>query len=348
MQQIKIVLAFFLLLLGFYDFALAKSNPNNQSDIQSNVEGQEGLKQIELAIASVNQQLRSVQSDIQLGKKSYENLLVQQNQYQDAIQNQKQNLISMIRLSYALERANPLKLLLNQQNLEQLDRNLSYSSSLNTARIQTITQLQNLIENVKRTQEALTEKIGQLNEQKKVLLLKKKNLQKLLAKRLQIIQQVQKNHENSGLEPEIVSSQNKSHWFFQQRLDNESEPSSSKSFNLLKGKLKWPVQGKFLTSVNAAEILAPAGEPVHAVYAGKIIFANWLKGMGLLIIVDHGQGYISLYGHLQHFAKKLGEHVQLNDVIGYVGDTGGISQAALYFQIREQGKAVNLKEWCTF
>ena len=80
------------------------------------------------------------------------------------------------------------------------------------------------------------------------------------------------------------------------------------------------------------------GEPVRSIYDGQIVYADWFKGFGQLIIVDHGKGYMSLYSHNRQLTRSLGEQIDVNDVIAYAGSTGGLSQPGLYFEVRYNGE----------
>jgi septal ring factor EnvC (AmiA/AmiB activator) len=92
-------------------------------------------------------------------------------------------------------------------------------------------------------------------------------------------------------------------------------------------------------------LAAPAGAEVKAVQGGRVIYADWLPGMGLLLVVDHGRGYLSLYGHNQDLAKKSGDTVRQGEVIAHVGDSGGQGVPGLYFEVRRNGKPVNPRQW---
>jgi septal ring factor EnvC (AmiA/AmiB activator) len=127
-------------------------------------------------------------------------------------------------------------------------------------------------------------------------------------------------------------------------------------FDKLKGKLAWPVQGRIAGDygqprdggpVKWSGVLLEArqGAPVRAVYHGRVAFADWLPGLGLLIIVDHGDGYMSLYGHNEALLKEPGDWVEPGEAIAQVGDTGGQPQPALYFEIRHDGEPTNPHPW---
>jgi septal ring factor EnvC (AmiA/AmiB activator) len=125
-----------------------------------------------------------------------------------------------------------------------------------------------------------------------------------------------------------------------------------------KGKLAWPVPGRLAGDYgqpraggpvkwNGVLLEAERGTPVRAVYPGRVAFADWLPGLGLLVIVDHGDGYMSLYGHNEALLKEPGDRVQAGEAIAEVGDSGGQARPGLYFEIRQNGEPANPHEWIT-
>lgn len=129
-------------------------------------------------------------------------------------------------------------------------------------------------------------------------------------------------------------------------------------FEKARGKLPWPVDGRLLarygtprgddvrTKWDGVLISAAAGSQVHAVHGGRVVFADWLRGAGLLVILDHGNGYLSLYGHNQSLLKNAGDMVKPGDAIATVGTSGGQATPALYFAIRQQGRPTDPVQWC--
>ncbi len=130
-------------------------------------------------------------------------------------------------------------------------------------------------------------------------------------------------------------------------------------FEQAKGKLPWPVDGRLLarfgetrgdderTKWDGVMISAAAGSQVHAVHGGRVVFADWLRGAGLLVILDHGNGYLSLYGHNQSLLKEAGDIVKAGEAISTVGNSGGGQDTpALYFAIRQQGRPSDPAQWC--
>lgn len=90
---------------------------------------------------------------------------------------------------------------------------------------------------------------------------------------------------------------------------------------------------------------ATPGTPVRAIHTGRVVYSDWLRGYGFMLIVDHGNGYLSLYGHNQTLLREVGDWVSAGDVLARSGDSGGAGDAGLYFEIRRQGKPVNPNGW---
>ena len=130
------------------------------------------------------------------------------------------------------------------------------------------------------------------------------------------------------------------------------------AFSAARGKLPWPVNGRLLARFGETRgddsrakwdgvmISASAGSQVHAVHGGRVVFADWLRGAGLLVILDHGNGYLSLYGHNQTLLKNAGDVVKSGEAISTVGNSGGQDTSALYFAIRQQGRPSDPTQWC--
>ncbi|WP_429071165.1 peptidoglycan DD-metalloendopeptidase family protein [Aeromonas dhakensis] len=121
------------------------------------------------------------------------------------------------------------------------------------------------------------------------------------------------------------------------------------------GSLRWPVQGPILIaygSPRTAELKwkgtligASEGTQVKAVAPGQVVYADWLDGFGMLLVIDHGRGYMSLYGHNQSLLRQVGQNVEQGEPVALVGDSGGQDRPGLYFEIRYQGEAINPTKW---
>ena len=128
------------------------------------------------------------------------------------------------------------------------------------------------------------------------------------------------------------------------------------SFVAMKGKLPWPTRGKLAKRYGASRVAnkikwngwlinTDLGSPVTAVHHGRVVFSDYLRGHGLLVVIDHGNAYLSLYAHNSELYKELGEWVNQGDLIAAVGDSGGLQDHALYFELRHKGNPVNPRSW---
>lgn len=138
--------------------------------------------------------------------------------------------------------------------------------------------------------------------------------------------------------------------------NNDEFSEANAAFFMLKGKLPWPIKGKLAADAGNERleairdgVLIEAGEgtEIHAVTNGKVVYSEWLRGYGLLMIIDHGKGYMTLYAFNQSLYKRVGDLVKAGEVIASVGQSGGRSRSGLYFGIRKDGKPVDPLEWCS-
>jgi len=131
---------------------------------------------------------------------------------------------------------------------------------------------------------------------------------------------------------------------------------NNKGFNLNKGKLPWPTRGKMVnlfgqSRQNSAmrwqglRFIAAEGTPIYSVYSGKVVFAEWFRGKGLLMIIDHGGGYMTLYAHNQSLIKDVGDTVKTGETIAIMGNSGGLPSPELYFELRLKGEPLNPSTW---
>ena len=134
---------------------------------------------------------------------------------------------------------------------------------------------------------------------------------------------------------------------------------AQRPFAQQRGRLPWPTKGTLAVAYGQPRsgsdgalrwqgvlIRAPKGQWVRAIAAGRVVFANWLSGYGLLLIIDHGDGFMSLYGHLEAIYRPVGAWVRAGEVVASVGDSGGLRSSALYFAIRHAGAPLNPAGWC--
>lgn len=270
---------------------------------------------------------------------------------------QESQLAAQLRSAYSAGYHDYLKLLLNQEQANQIQRNLSYYQYLNQARQQQIESFQATIEELNQVQIEQAEQVASLENNKQKQIADKRQLEKRKGLRQQRI--VALNQKLLTAEQQLAKLEAEEQSLVEalERLARLSRQSAElNGLGKLKRQLSWPVKGKVIKSFGSrkqgylkwkgALIQSPVGRTVSTVHNGTVLFSDWLKGYGLVIVVDHGKGYMSLYGHNQALLKNVGDRVETGEPIALVGQSGGQSQSGLYFEIRHNGQAVNPKLWC--
>jgi septal ring factor EnvC (AmiA/AmiB activator) len=270
-------------------------------------------------------------------------------------------LAGQIRAASMIGQEEPLKLLLNQQDPAQTGRVLTYYQYFGRARAAQIAAINSHIAELATIDAALAEqeaRLTALEEQQKGEVARLQAARERRGRALATLEVESKNRtrelarlkdQQGGLE-KLVRELRRA----LERIDKF--PTDSKdAFAKLRGKLTWPVSGKLLASFgqnraggvkwDGVLVSGTQGSAVRAVYHGRVIYADWLSGLGLLTIIDHGDGYLSLYGHNERLYKEVGERVTAGDTIATVGDSGGRSSPALYFEIRKAGRPIDPRPW---
>jgi septal ring factor EnvC (AmiA/AmiB activator) len=278
-----------------------------------------------------------------------------------ALAQDREALAGQIRAASMIGRQEPIKLLLNQRDPGQTGRVLVYYQYFGRARASQIAAIDAHLAEINEldTQLAAEEqRLLALEEQQRSEV---SRLQSARERRGRALVSLEAESKNRAKELERLKDQQGGLEKLVRELRRALEridkfPTDSKdAFAKLRGKLAWPVAGKLVASYGQTRaggmkwdgvLLAGAqGTPVRAVYHGRVVYADYLAGLGLLTIVDHGDGYLSLYGHNERLFKEVGERVTAGDTIATLGDSGGRSTPALYFEIRKAGKPVDPRPW---
>jgi septal ring factor EnvC (AmiA/AmiB activator) len=252
-----------------------------------------------------------------------------------------------------------IRMLLNQQDPATLGRLMAYYRYLNDFRADNIDTVTRHI----RELDALRANIAA--EEARVARLARERYDELgelnaaQDRRRDLLASLRKRMADEGQEVERLAAQEKDLSRLIAELTSilsDYPISSEDPFSDHKGRLTWPVAGILRHDFgqpraggsvrwNGVVLAAPRGREVRSVYHGRVVFADWLAGMGLLVIVDHGEGYMSLYGYNETILKNAGDWVAPGDVLATVGDSGGQSDTGLYFEIRSQTLPVNPRRW---
>jgi septal ring factor EnvC (AmiA/AmiB activator) len=321
---------------------------------------QRQLQESEEDIGEVALRLETLHGALSDKQLTLANFKQEQEQLQSQLNAQRQKLAQQIRAAYIMGRQDYLKLWLNQEDSSITGRMLTYYDYFNRARSRQIAKMTATLQRartLKQTIELETTNLNQLvinhTQKKKELLLNHKERQKILA-------QLANTLENQSKELKRLQ-ENKHHLetllgTLEEAVKNiPSPPGPHKVFAQLKGQLPYPVPGKVIKQFGerligslkwqGILIASPTGKKVSAVATGRVVFAQWFRHFGLLVIIDHGEGYMSLYAHNQSLYIKTGDWVTENDIIATVGNSGGRKISALYFEIRHQGVPQAPQQW---
>jgi len=186
-----------------------------------------------------------------------------------------------------------------------------------------------------------------------LVLLQRQQQRRLLRRQLRQRQRLQKLRRQAGNRPRRPATGNK---HTKAAVFAISPGLRGKPFAGLKGRLPWPTEGNVISYFNRRNsygklhakgvlIAAPSGTGVKSIARGTVVFANWLRGYGMIMIIDHGSQYLTMYGHNRRLLKSVGDAVEAGEKIAEVGDTGGLKRSALYFEIRRRGRPLNPLEW---
>ncbi|HAT7768044.1 TPA: peptidoglycan DD-metalloendopeptidase family protein [Legionella pneumophila] len=292
--------------------------------------------------------LRIIQANMSAKEKSIAELQGKINHLNGRLLAQQEMLANHVRARYQMGEYQPLKWLINQDEPFKINRILTYYQYIIRSR-------QQLIDEIARTRQNLNDSKTKLGNE----LAENKQLQFKLSQNQQQLEQNKRYHSTliQSIDNDIQNNQQSLKDFQKDRdnlshllksLSQQSVIQNGKPLTGMRKKLPLPVQSthRSLRRMNqGVTFFADEGSMVTAVYPGKVVFSDWLKGYGLLLIIDHGQGFMTLYAHNQSLFKRKGQIVQQNEQIASVGHTGGIKQNGLYFEIRQRGKAVNPLDW---
>ncbi|MBK5966622.1 peptidase M23 [Thiocystis minor] len=290
-------------------------------------------------------------------------LRTRQAEERQALRKEQDLLTELVRMAYVIGRADRLRLLLNQEDPTQASRVMSYFAYFNRERVRRILSVQQRAERLAdlardaeqeaarlaelaRSQEATRLRLEQAKQQRALVLTQ---LEETIASRAENLQTLHKDADSLRLLVEHLRQRAQ----IRAELDIDRAP-----FRERKGKLAWPLlEGRLLTNFGDRKedselrwdgvlLEAREGEEVRAVNGGRVVYADWLRGFGLLLVIDHGDGFMTLYGHNQALLRELGEWVATGEEIALSGNSGGRDKPMLYFAIRHNGHPYDPVAWC--
>ncbi len=344
---------------------------------ESKNEAADALKESEGAISDASRTLRELGQQSREANRRLTELRAASQQSESTLGAQQALLARLLYQQYLGGQSEPLKLLLNREDPNQIARQLHYFSYISRARAGLIENLRSRLAQIKDLSHQVEQQVAELAAIATEQTVQKKRLEREKHARSQVLARISRNIQKQKHEiGTLRRNENRLTRLIEQlgrivaraparssssapRLKNERLPDKSgdgSPFGRLKGRLALPVRGELGNRFGSPRsdsgliwkglfIASKAGEEVRAIAAGQVVFANWLRGFGNLLIIDHGDGYMSLYGNNETLYKQVGDALRGGETIAAVGNSGGNADSGLYFEIRHQGRPFDPLSW---
>ena len=312
------------------------------------------LQRSEQKMGELRQSINKLEARLAEGDRQVKKLQRRQQELAAKKNKEKNQIANSVRSAYLTSRDNQLKLLLNQESPEDISRHLTYLEHLQQAQLDAITSFERTLAEIDENTREQKRANANLVRQRDDLRRQQRSLANAREERKKLVTRINNQYASSSRR--------------RQKLDRQREQleeilaglvvraTTSRAITKNKGKLIWPVQGQIIynyrqkrpeTGMSWEGVLigVDTGTRVNATHDGTVIFSNWLRGFGQLIILDHGDDYLTLYAHNQWLLKKEGETVLAGEPLALSGQSGGLEEPAVYFEIRHKGKPQNPSQW---
>lgn len=348
--------------------AKIKALKSQIAEVQARIEKKQGerstlqarLREAELEIAALDKSLSDVEAAIAEELPRLEQLDQERERLRLEVVREQDTMSAEMRNLWSLQQGGGLRILFGDQDPDRVARNLAYYRRLLTARGESIERFGALIDEVARNTEAirasqarLATKRGELEDQREQIKAVQEDRRETLAAIDKALTtdsaRVAKLEADAKQLTELLEE-------LRRTLAELDTPESYKPFSKAKGQMIFPAAGKpenrYGSTRNAGNLrwrgwMIPAreGSDVKAIHHGRVVYADWLPGQGLLLIIDHGENYLSLYGHNRSLQREVGDWVRPGDTIAKVGSSGGYGKPGLYFEVRHKGEPVDPGSW---
>ncbi|MDE2257382.1 MAG: peptidoglycan DD-metalloendopeptidase family protein [Xanthomonadaceae bacterium] len=318
------------------------------------------LRDQELKIAATAKQLRTLDQQLAGQQAKLDDLLKRRTLLDAKLKDQRDALAALLRSAYAMGRDEELKLLLAQDSAADIARMLAYYRYFERARLGEIEALLENLHALAKLQDDIGTQTAVLQKTRVEQAGQAMQLDAERSARRQALDRLDATLKSQQSRLAALGKDEKALLDLLAKLrdifaDIPQNLAGAEPFAALRGKLHWPLRGRIVERFGVGTggggasqgvlIAARDGSEVHAVAHGRVVFADWLRGYGLLLIVDHGDGYLSLYGYNETLLKDVGDWVDAGTVIATSGDSGGRPTPGLYFELRFKGKAIDPMTW---
>lgn len=328
-------------------------------DTRKRSQAQSAVQEAEQQISQINRRLREISSQRQASQARRNTLSAQRGDLAGQLGQEQAALAGQVRAAYVAGREERLKLLLNQEDPARLGRMMVYYDYFNHMRSMTINRVSGQIHALKEVDAELEKEISRLGQLEKERMDELALLEKARSQRAEAVARLDLDLKSKGAQVSQLEEQATVLEKLVQELRavlGEFPVQAQEPFARLRGKLAWPVSGRLLADFgqpragqrikwNGVLVGTRKDSEIRAIYHGRVAYADWLPGMGLLVILEHGDGYMSLYGHNDTLYVSAGDWVAPGDVLAIAGDSGGREDPALYFEIRKGKLSENPHRW---
>jgi septal ring factor EnvC (AmiA/AmiB activator) len=315
------------------------------------------LRDAEENVRGARSKLGDVRKRLAESDAALERLSKERAEGEAALRKQRDVLGAELRSAYVGGRQEQFKMLLSQEDPAALGRMLVYYSYFGRARASKIAEIQGIVAKIDedaRAEAAERERLAALEAESRQKLSAVDAARDERSRALKAVNAQIRNRNDSIAKLKREAASLEKLIADLRRAMSDLPPTGGQAFEKVRGRLSWPVAGKIVARFgqsrggglkwNGVMVDAARGTPVKALYDGRIAYADWLQGLGLLVIVDHG-GYMSLYAHNEQIYKSVGDRVTAGEAIATVGDSGGRSTPGLYLEIRRGAKAIDPIPW---
>ena len=341
---------------------LAKVQAIQEQDLKRRSKLQAGLRDSEGGIAKLSRQVSELDRQMASAEARLLDLRRQQAQHEVALDVQKTALATEMQAAFMEGRDSQLKLFLDAQDPATVGRLFVYYDYLNHARTARILSVRSEIATLADLGQRISEQIASLKDLRDSRRRMLANLKQHNSARRQLIAEIDSTLKTRGAEIVRLKRDQEA---LQALVENLRQALSDippgleqgRRFSKLRGRLLWPVVGRLVERYGQPRadghmrwggdlIAAPAGTPVRAVSYGRVVYADWMPHFGLLVILDHGDGYLSIYAHNQTIVHQVGDWVRAGETIATLGNSGGQDLPALYFELRHGKNTLDPRRWC--
>ena len=323
-------------------------------------EAERSLQAKELALAAVANEVRALDDKLAAQQQGLDDLDRQREQLESALRSQRESLSALLRSAYALGRNEELKLLLQQDDVASIARVLAYHRYFQRAQVGRIDVLLEDLQRLATVQDSIRQATAALATTRGEHAAQSAKLELERSERARLVAELDAKLKDHGARIAALGKDEAALNGLLDKLrdvfaDIPAQLAGNAPFSASRGKLAWPLRGKVVHGFGAKDesgrsssgllLAADTGTPVHAVSHGRVAFADWLRGYGLMLIIDHGDGYLSLYGCNETLLKDVGDWVAAGETIATSGASGGQKTPGLYFELRAKGAPVNPRGW---